>query len=167
MCLSVGLLSSQPTTESSDPFIHPRINVICAMLERKPANSAHELDMREDENENDKLLCSLDNNKRSSKKGVIKPLMTKTLHLWLLRDLPTSSGRTATQEKKDPQCNCILEQEVARDPRDQTDKTSICGKKTEGEPVRNISNKSCHARNFKDLQLKTLPYVHRCSWKNL
>ena len=96
--------------------------------------------------------------KNRSKKDVLKPLMTKTLHLWFLRDLRALSGHTATEEKgttNKARSNCCTGttgvKGLARASRGDL---SILRKKTEGEALRNIINKLSDECNLRDIHLK-------------
>ena len=69
--LDLTSLTCQPTTKSSDRSGHPKRHATFAMSEQRTTN----------------LLYVRQQERNRSKKDVIKPLMTKTLHLWFIRDL--------------------------------------------------------------------------------
>ena len=83
--LVVTSLAYQTTAKSSNRSGYPKKFVIFDMSESQPAYPA--LDMHENEDEEDKSLVRETRENTRSNKGVTKPLMTKTLHLWFLRDL--------------------------------------------------------------------------------
>ena len=86
-----------------------------------------------------------------SKKDVIKPMMTKTLHLWCLRDLRnhTATGGKGTTCMAGTNCytgtSCVKGLPRAR--RGDLD----LGKNAEGEALRNIINTLFDERDLRDL----------------
>ena len=89
--------------------------------------------MHEDEDEDDKPFVRPASRKEPLRKGVIKPLMTKTLHLWFFRELRDLLRPHSDKRKKGPLVwqdpTAILEQDVSRDSRERTEETSILRKK--------------------------------------
>ena len=100
----------------------------------------------------------------------------------LVPSRPLRSPEAAQRQKKqgppvwqDPAT--LLEQQVSGDSREREEQTSILGKKSEGEALRNIINKVSDERNMKDLhlknyhistpQLKEEDHSFGYSWKNL
>ena len=151
-------LTYQPTTKSSDRLGHSKRHVFFAKSERKPAYQAHVLDMHEDEDENEKPLVRLTSRKESVEEGRGQAIDDEDVAP-LVPSRHSRPPETAQRQKRkgppvlqDP--TAFLKQQVSRDSREREEETSIWGKKSYGEALRNIINKLSDDRNLKDFHLK-------------
>ena len=149
------------------------------MSERKPAYLARALDMHEDEDEDDKPVVRPTTRKEPLEEGRDEAIDDEDLAT-LVPPRPSRPPETAQRQNNQPpvwqDLIAILEQQVSKDSREREEETSILGKKSEGEALRNIINKLSEERNLRDSP-ETQPTVHSTlqeedfsfgySWKNL
>ena len=102
--LDLTSLTYQPTTDSSDRSGHPKetCNLCHVRAKTQHIRLMHQTCMKMKRRMTN-LLCVRQQEKKRSKKDVLKPLMTKTLHLWFLRDLRDLHRPHSDRRKKDNQ----------------------------------------------------------------
>ena len=91
------------------------------------------------------------------KTDVVKPLMTKTLHFWFLRDLRDLLRPHSDRSKRDHHGNIQLlywNNRCQGTRASEKRRARFFGKKSEGEAIRNIINKLSDELYLKDLHLK-------------
>ena len=120
--LDLTSLAEQPTTKSREQLGHPKRQVTFSMSEQNQQIRLMLQTCMKMKMKMTNLLYVQRQERNRSKKDVIKPLMTKTLHLWFLRGLRDLLRPHSDRREKGPpiwqEPIAILEQQVSKDSRE-------------------------------------------------